>query len=126
MSLSVQIIAISMSIVFNFYIFRMLRKGFLDFKYTLLWILSGIFMLFASIYPKSVAFISDILGISQPINFLFFFSIIFLLIMLLQMTIILSKYKNNIYEIAQKLALLQKKIDDMIVDDSAFEDTQDS
>lgn len=113
MNLTVQIIAISMSILFNFFVFQMLRKGILDYKYTVMWIFSGVFLLAASIFPKVVSFLTELLGISEPANFLFFFGIIFLLVMLLQMTIIVSKYKDRIYKLTQQLALLQKKVDDI-------------
>ena len=113
MSLAVQIIAISMSVLFNIFVLQMLRKGMLDFKYTLMWIFSGVLMLAASIFPQAVSSLTELLGISEPINLLFFFGIVFLLIMLLQMTIIVSKYKNRIYALTQQLALLQKKVDEI-------------
>ena len=113
MNLTVQIIAISMSVLFNFFVFQMLKKGVLDFKYTIMWIFSGLFMLSASIYPQYVSFIAELIGISEPINFLFFFGIVFLLIMLLQMTIIVSKFKDHIYTLTQKLGILQKKMDEI-------------
>lgn len=118
MNLTVQIIAISMGVLFNILVFQMLRKGILDFKYTVMWIFSGVFMLIASIFPKSVSFLTGLVGISEPINFLFFFGILFLLIMLLQMTIIVSKYKDRIYQLTQRLAILQKKVDDLSISDN--------
>lgn len=113
MNLTVQIVAISTSILFNFFIFQMLKKGVLDFKYTIMWIFSGIFMLSASIFPKFVSVIAELIGVSEPINLLFFFGIIFLLIMLLQTTIIVSKYKDHIYTLTQQLGILQKKMEEL-------------
>jgi hypothetical protein len=113
MDLGIQIFTICISVLFNVLIFVMLRKEVVELKYTLLWILAGLAMLIFSIFPQIIQYFSSLLGISMPINTLFFFAILFLLVMLLMVTVIISRMKNRVHSMSQRMAILQNQIEDL-------------
>lgn len=113
MLLSIQIFVIAASLIFNIMIVMMLRSGTLELKYSILWILSGILMLTVSIFPGVNDYITALLGIAEPINTLFFSAIVFSLIMLLGLTMIVTRLKNKVYRLAQTISILEKKLYDL-------------
>lgn len=100
------------SFIFTFYILSMIRKSKLSLKYSLTWILFGLFFIVLSIYPKFVDMTSDLLRIHSPVNTLFLGIILLLLIMLFTLTVAISKLKEQVTSLSQELGILKKKVED--------------
>ena len=113
MTLVVKFIAIVISLLFISFLIVMIRKDRLDLKYTLLWLLAGLLMLVVSIFPEILTWLATITGISTPINALFFYAIIFLLIIIVALTSIVSGLRDKIYKLAQNIAILDKRYKDL-------------
>ena len=98
--------------IFFFYglIIFFLKKNALSLKYTLLWIFSGFFMLLVSIFPNSLRYVTNILGFELVSNAIFSFLLGFIIIILLQLTSIVSKQSESLKTLIQTNALLEKRI----------------
>ena len=67
-----QIIIAIFIIIALYIIVNMIRKRQLELKYALAWLMVGIGILVLDIFPNSMIWLADVLGIAQPINMLFF------------------------------------------------------
>lgn len=100
-----------LGIVIYFYILLyLIKRKMLNLKYSLLWIFSGFIMLVIAIFPKIAVGITKSLGIVNVTNGLFSLIIFFILIILMSVTAIVSKMKENNKQLIQKCAMLEKKI----------------
>jgi len=90
-----------------------LKKKAIELKYTLLWILSGVVMGIMIIWPQTLIFIKNCLGITGNMNALFILSIGFIIIIVMSITSIVSKQSDKIKNLSQEIGLLEKEIRDM-------------
>ena len=87
------------------YVIRLLIKSKLSERNSILWIMGCIVVLILSINPDLLTIISNLLRIDYPPALLFLISILFLLFIVLNMSIQISKLNKNINELAQIVAL---------------------
>lgn len=106
----VQTLAVIVSIIFNIIIIAVLRKWTVNMRYSLPWLGAGIMILLFSIFPNLAISITKLFKISQPINTLFFFAILFIMIMLVMLTITVANLKSDLRKLTQITALLNDKI----------------
>ena len=106
-------VAVIMAVVFYFIILMyLLNKRRLTLKYTLLWIFSGLLMLFLALFPKSLNVFAKLVGIYEPTNALFAAVCFCLIIILVSLTAIVSKMNEQIKRLIQSIALLEKRVRD--------------
>lgn len=105
-----QIIIAIFIIIALYIIVNMIRKRQLELKYALAWLMVGIGIgiLVLDIFPNSMIWLADVLGIAQPINMLFFVGFCFALCIIFGLTVAISKMSVRIKELAQELALYKK------------------
>ena len=113
MSLILQIFLIISLFLFLLLILYYLGKKKLNLKYSLLWLFACLFMIIVTLFPKLVNCIGNILGIATPVNTIFLFHGMFITLILLTLTFIVSHLKYQIYRLAQTIALLEKSIRDL-------------
>ena len=94
-------------------VFHFMKKRIVALKYALLWLLTGIIMLVLVIFPQLLEWIVRIIGIELPVNGLFAFAIAFLGMILMSLTVIVTKQSNKIKILVQQEALLEKRIRDL-------------
>ena len=88
----------------------MLKKRMLGLRYALIWILSGIGMLVFIIFPTIVFKASAIIGISNPVNAIFFLVMGFSIALLLSLTSIVSSLNEKNLRLTQALSLLEQRV----------------
>ena len=108
-----QIFLIACLILFLIVIIRFVAKKRLNLKYSLIWLIAVISMLMVTIFPQSVDKISKLVGIAAPVNTIFLFGGMFIILILLTLTFIVSHMNNRIYRIVQTIALLEKRLRDI-------------
>ena len=103
-------LAIGASILTFIFVFVLLRRGVLREKYAVLWLLvSGVAFLFAVI-PGALRWVSDLLGIETPSNFLFFITVVLLVLVSVQLSYELSRHEMRIRRLAEEVALLNDEV----------------
>jgi hypothetical protein len=113
MSIRLNLFAIIGSIILLLVIFELIRRKYLQERYSLIWVVTGILFLLLSIRVDILYRISNFLGFSIPSNALFFFGVLFLILIVLGLSVITSRLsvKNKI--LAQEVVLLKKRVADL-------------
>lgn len=87
-----------------------LKKRAISLKYTLLWLLAGVFMGIMVIWPQVLTQIIHWIGIESNMNGLFVLAIGFVMAILMSLTSIVSKQSEKIRALVQVIAMLEKRI----------------
>lgn len=107
-----QLFLIVISLVFLIYIFSLVRKEKLELKYTLAWCLMGFVLVIIAVQPQIVEIIAEILGIGLPVNVVFLLGIFCILIILLTLTVAISRTSIRTKRLIQELAILKFEINE--------------
>ena len=87
----------------------LLRRGVLKEKYAVLWLFFAGAALFFAIFPSILVRISAFLGVAEPVNLLFFFTIVLLVLVSVQLSYELSRHEARIRRLAEEVALLEER-----------------
>ena len=113
MSLALQIVLLVLVFIFLLAIIHLLRKGKLSLKYSLIWIFSSIILLIMIIFPQISIQVSKWVGVEVPSNFIFMLEGIFVLIILISLTLIVSNQTSRLTRLTQTIAILERRIRDL-------------
>lgn len=91
-------------------IYHLLKKKQFQLKYSLLWIFGGVIIFLCIIFPNQFNFLMLQLGVAEAMNALFGICIFFILLFLMNVTSIISIMDIKNKQLAQKTALLEKRI----------------
>lgn len=89
-----------------------IKQKKLKLQYTLTWMMLLLFILIVTVFPEILGFVADIMGIALPVNMIFFFGFLFTLVIIYRLTMAVSKQSEEIKFLTQKVALLEKEIND--------------
>ena len=109
MNFRIQIIIAILVVMFLFIIISMIRNKALELRYSLAWIIVGCGILVLDLFPRVMEKLAQIMGIASPINMLFFLGFCFSLIIILVLTIAMSRMSVRIKELAQEVALYENR-----------------
>lgn len=91
-------------------ILMFLKKKSLDLKYTLLWLAAGLVLGIMVIWPETLTIFIHMLGITGNMNGLFILCIVFLIMILMSITSIVSKQSEKIKNLTQTISKMEKRI----------------
>lgn len=101
--------------VFLLFVLLILVRGILkkklDIRYTLSWIVLVLILLFVDVFPQLLNWAANLMGIQVPLNMVFFLAIIFIGIIILSHTMVISKMTDTNKILIQEIALLKKRIE---------------
>ena len=109
MSVSIRIILAVFAVLFLAYVLRLVARGKLLLKYSLLWLILGIAMLLCAAFPGVVIAISKLSGFITSSNFVFLIAIGILLAISLSLSVVVSRQLLSIKNLTHRLALLEKE-----------------
>lgn len=89
-----------------------IKQKKLKLQYTLTWMMLLLFILVVTVFPEILGFVANLMGIALPINMIFFFGFMFNLVIIYRLTMAVSKQSEEIKFLTQKVALLEKEIND--------------
>ena len=101
-----QIIGILSALLILGVVLNLVRRRRLREEYSWLWLFASVFYLILSIEPIWVTAIGNLLGIQNTVTFLLFMALIFIVLILINYSVNLSKLNNQMKDIAQHIALL--------------------
>lgn len=111
MNSRLQIIMIFASVLFLSYIILMLRNKKIELKYSLAWLLAGICLLAAALFPDLLKLLSNLLNIIEPVNTLFLSIIFFMLLIVFTLTIALSRNANRVKTLSQEIGIIKMELE---------------
>ena len=110
MNNTLRIVLIIGLIVYFFAVYKLLKKKLLALKYSLLWLFIGLIMTILVVFPDLLMLLCGLLGIAEAMNGLFTFALGFILILLMAISVIVSKQSDRIKSLVQDNALMEKRI----------------
>jgi len=89
---------------------ELIRRGRLKERYSLLWLLAGGVLLVLSSSRDLLEVVSHLVGIYYPPSFLFLLAFLFLLLITLHFSVVISGLSEKNKKLAQELALLRQEM----------------
>lgn len=117
MNIRIQIIIAVIVIIALCVIVNMIRKKRLELRYALAWLIVGVGILILDCFPKLIDWLAHKIGIASPVNMLFFFGFCFSLMIIFVLTISISRMSIRLKQLAQELALYEKKSEDVLAEE---------
>jgi hypothetical protein len=93
-------------------IFELIRSRRLQERYALLWLLTGLVIFVLAIWRGLLGEVSDLVGIAYPPSALFILAAFFILLVLLHYSTVISRLSEQNTTLAQRLALLERKLEE--------------
>jgi hypothetical protein len=110
LTLRISIVAASAAGILLLVIFELMRTRRLQERYALLWLLTGIVVLVLAIWRGALGLLADAVGIAYPPSALFVLAALFILVVLLHYSTVISKLSEQNIKLAQRLALLENEL----------------
>ncbi|MBI5478565.1 MAG: DUF2304 domain-containing protein [Deltaproteobacteria bacterium] len=107
MPLQQKLFAIAAALVVLGFIVEMVRRRRLREEYAALWILTGGVMLLLALWYDLLVGITRVIGAVLPTTTLFLFGLLFLVVISVHFTIVISRLSNQVRSLAQELAILR-------------------
>ena len=108
MSAVFQVLLILGAVLMTYFIMKKIRQSKLQIEYAIFWIIfSGILLIF-SVFPFLVAMMTRAIGMELPVNFIFLFFILILILKAFFQTIETSALENKVRNLTQRLAIEEK------------------
>ncbi|HEX6713733.1 MAG TPA: DUF2304 domain-containing protein [Thermoleophilaceae bacterium] len=112
MDTRIQVVSIIAAAIVLFAILELVRRRRLLERYALLWLGSGLVLLGLAIWRGALEKIANTLGVAYPPNALFLIAFGFVLVLLLHFSIAVSRLADQTKILAQRLALLEQRVED--------------
>ena len=106
--MTAQILGAAASVVTFAFVFSLLRRGVLREKYAVLWLFFSGAALFFSVFPGALLWLSSTLNVAEPVNLLFFVTLVMLILVAIQLSFELSRHEARIRRLAEEVALLEE------------------
>ena len=97
---------VALSIVLS--VVELIRRNRLKEKYSLLWLAASLVILFFSVSRKSLETISLLVGIQYPPSFIFLLATLFLIVINIHFSTVISELSEKNKNLAQEIALLKE------------------
>ena len=110
MDLRVTVFFVVVIFMYLAFIIHLLNKKKLELKYTLSWLISSFVLLIIIVFPSIMYWISNIIGIKTPINSALILGCMFIILILITITSIVSSLNKNLRMLIQEVALLEKRV----------------
>lgn len=94
-------------------LFEMMRRHRLREKYAVIWFLLAVGALAVAVFPALLVAVSDAFGLQVPSNLLFFIASLVLLGLSLQHSFELGRGEERVRTLAEEVALLRLRLDEM-------------
>ena len=111
--LGVSIAAAIASLVLLIAVLELVRRRRLREKYALLWILTAIVLLVLSVWRGAVTSIATALGVSYGPTVLFAVGALFVLVVLLHYSTVISALTDRTVTLAQRVSILEQRIEQL-------------
>jgi hypothetical protein len=110
--LRVSIYAAVAAVILLLVILELIRSRRLQERYSLLWLLTGIVILVLALWRGALGTLSDAVGIHYPPSALFVIGSVFILLVLLHYSTVISELSERNTRLAQRLALLEARLEE--------------
>jgi hypothetical protein len=108
--LRVSIVAAIAAALLLLIVLELVRSRRLQERYAILWLVTGVVMLVLALWRDALNEVSELVGIAYPPSALFVLGSLFILLVLLYYSTVISKLSDQSRMLAQRLALLESRL----------------
>lgn len=108
MSIQIRVALIALAALLLVGIVRLVFKGRLQLKYSLMWLVLSLLLIVVAVFPGIVTWLAGLLGFLAPSNLVLFAAVFCLLLVCLSLTVIVSWQSRDIRSLIQRVALIEK------------------
>ena len=119
------VLAVAASIGALALVLELVRRRRLREEYSLLWLLTAFVMLIFSAWRDLLHGLAELVGIAYPPNLLFLLAVLFVLLILLYFSTVITRLTQENKEMAQQLALLRYEVERLRHPSDDEEDAED-
>lgn len=105
----INIFSISVSISLLTLVFYLIYKKRLKEQYAVLWIVLSLGILFFSLFRDTLAQLADFFGVFYAPSLLFMFAFLIFMLILIQLSSVISKLKDDVKKLTQEIGLLKNE-----------------
>ena len=120
MTLVQRILILVLSLGILAFTIELIRRRRLREEYALLWILTGAVILVFAMFPRMLYFLSELYGLHH-LTTLLFVTFLFLLTIILHYSTVISRITERETELAQRLAIVEWKLQELAKPDDGRE-----
>lgn len=113
MSLASYIFGIVSALLVLIVVVELLRRGHLRERHAIWWLFAGILALVAGVFPSTLVWAANLVGIQAPTNMVFFVGIAILFFVCLQHSAELTKLEGKARTLAERVALLELRMEEL-------------
>jgi hypothetical protein len=106
----VSLIAAIAATLFLLVIFELIRGRRLQERYALLWLVTGGVILILAVWRDALRLVAEQLGIAYPPSALFVIGFLFILVVLLHYSTVISELSERNVRLAQDIALVEERL----------------
>jgi hypothetical protein len=106
----VSVVAAIAAVLFLLVIFELIRNRRLQERYALLWLVTGGVILLLSVWRDALRLVAEQIGIAYPPSALFVVGFLFILVVLLHYSTVISELSERNVLLAQDIALLEERV----------------
>lgn len=110
MTVRVSVVAAIAALILLVVIFELIRSRRLHERYAILWLVTGTIILVLAVWRDALGKLAETVGIAYPPSALFALAALFILIVLLHYSTVISKLADQNRILAQRLALLESQV----------------
>jgi len=103
----IQIASIVGSVAFLLFIGRLIVRGKLREEYAIIWLICTIVLLIFSFWREGLHVVAEMLGVFYPPSLVFLGAIFAIIVFLVHLSIVASRFQKQLKELAQDVALLK-------------------
>jgi hypothetical protein len=113
----VSVFAAIASLVLLVVILELIRSRRLQERYALLWLVTGGVMLVLAVWRDALGLLADLVGVAYPPSALFVLASLFILVVLLHYSTVLSRLSDENKILAQRMGLLEERLEREVGDE---------
>jgi len=106
----IQLVSIIGSLVLLLTVLGLIKNNKLKIRYAVIWLFTCLTMLIFSVWRQSIDVIAGMMNIYYPPSVLFLAAFLFLLIIVLHFSIVISQFAENQRRLAQEVAMLEERL----------------
>ena len=126
MSVASYILGIVAALLILLVVIEMLRRRHLRERHATWWLIAGVLALIVGVFPGTLEWAAGLVGITVPTNLAFFVSLAILFLVCLQHASELTKLESQAQTLAQDVALLTIRVEELEAAASTDVDARDS
>lgn len=123
--MQLKLFAILISTGILFFVFEMIRRKKISFRYSFFWLSVCVLILTLSYCDSILIALSSFFGFELPSNFFFFLVMVFFITLSLSMTIYINEQNSRTETLAQLVGILELELDELKEKLNIFLDSTD-